>query len=101
MPTVEERVANGVTWLDSHRPGWRDQISNLERLDIASGRMCVLGQTGGWNEACMIMAKEDGNHWMNRVMERGFAPCAHGLNAEWKRVIHAGRVAPDRQLTCA
>lgn len=41
--SITERVQRGASWLDEVRPNWRSQI-NPDRLDIASGWNCVLGQ---------------------------------------------------------
>lgn len=41
--TVEERVANGMAFLDEHVPGWHDRIC-LDLLDIEDCTWCVLGQ---------------------------------------------------------
>jgi hypothetical protein len=42
--SVDERVANGVEWLDENGPAeWWDRI-DTETLDINDGNDCVLGQ---------------------------------------------------------
>lgn len=46
MPTIEQRVSNGVALLDEHQPGWRDLV-NVEILDIESLGDCILGQVYG------------------------------------------------------
>jgi hypothetical protein len=38
-----EAAANGATLLDERMPGWHDKI-DLDRLDLASEKTCVLGQ---------------------------------------------------------
>lgn len=42
--TAENAVDNGIKWLDANGPeGWRDKI-DLERLNMADGIDCILGQ---------------------------------------------------------
>lgn len=42
--TVQQRVQNGIEWLDKYGPAdWRDRI-DLSQLDLRSGCDCVLGQ---------------------------------------------------------
>lgn len=43
MTAVEERVAQGVRWLDAVRPGWESKIQTKD-LDLANPDKCVLGQ---------------------------------------------------------
>jgi hypothetical protein len=45
---AEQRVANGVQWLNAYSPGWRDKISLVE-FDIGSQCNCVIGQVFGDN----------------------------------------------------
>jgi hypothetical protein len=40
---LTKRVASGAAWLDTHRPGWRAEVS-VETLDMNSPFSCVLGQ---------------------------------------------------------
>lgn len=100
--SVPERVANGVRWLDANRPGWRDQVSNLDQLDIASGRLCVLGQTGGYTAGCeLLLGGPLVVGCTSPVLEHGFTPGwldLHELNAEWKRVIHSGRTSVAKEM---
>lgn len=49
--TVEERVRNGIAFLDEHDLNWRDRI-RPDELDVQSADNCILGQTcGGWLKA--------------------------------------------------
>jgi hypothetical protein len=42
--SIEERVANGVRWLDEHAPAnWR-QLIDVEKLGMRNADSCVLGQ---------------------------------------------------------
>ena len=43
---VEQKVGKGVTYLDEHIPGWRDQVDG-DRLDMQNACDCVLGQLLG------------------------------------------------------
>ena len=41
-----KRVAKGMQFLDTVKPGWRGQI-DLERLDMLHTRLCICGQLYG------------------------------------------------------
>lgn len=41
--SAAERVAKGVTWLDSNVPDWRGKVE-VSKFDILSTCRCVLGQ---------------------------------------------------------
>lgn len=45
--TMQQRVSEGLRVLDANDPNWFRAI-NLDTLDMASMRMCVLGQTFGF-----------------------------------------------------
>ena len=45
MLFMEAEVREGISWLDSNFPGWRERI-NLETLDMGSFDYCVVGQLG-------------------------------------------------------
>ncbi len=54
-----DRVARGVTWLDENLPGWEHRL--FDRVDITSGRLCVLGQLfGSLGLALAVVPDEDG-----------------------------------------
>lgn len=40
---LEPKVAAGISWLDTHDPGWPGRI-DLDRLDLSGPSSCVLGQ---------------------------------------------------------
>jgi hypothetical protein len=96
MPTVEERVADGVEWLDAQEPGWAERI-NLAELDLASPCRCVLGQIyGGFDEAPVddispqlfgFNANLFGTEFAN--LDEEFT----ALEVEWRRVITSRREA--------
>ena len=47
FPSADERVTNGIAFLDqTYGPVWRDKI-NWWRLDMASRHNCILGQLEG------------------------------------------------------
>lgn len=97
--TVAERVANGVAWLDENRPGWLGDI-RIERIDIASGCNCILGQTFGryedspesarWAEGYSFIAVDRGFMGSALTVER-VEDDERALADEWKRVIAARR----------
>ena len=43
MPTIAERVANGIRWLDQHHSGWLDFVT-IADLDLRVPSHCILGQ---------------------------------------------------------
>lgn len=46
MSDFKSVVANGMSFLDAEKPGWRSEL-NLSRLNVASCDVCVLGQLFG------------------------------------------------------
>lgn len=87
---LETRVARGVDYLDQHRPGWQDAI-DLNRLCLASGCRCVLGQLGGSENSIswtrMLACDNDGyvGHWeAMRLLNSELHPadCGFVLEAE-------------------
>lgn len=109
--TIAERVAAGAAWLDEHDPGWwrtdapedpslgRDaQPIDLDRLDLASPCMCVLGHRWGHYAHARLEA-------INGHDAVGFGFDAETdvypdrrveyqhLTAEWRRVIRERREA--------
>lgn len=108
---VYTRVATGAAWLDTNRPGWWHTI-DTGRLDIASRRDCVLGQTYGDYHLSPWAARFDPR--VNRYVagERGFninpfvtwdgADCYNReldlLNCLWRQLIQ-GRRAQEPQLS--
>ena len=48
-----EKVAKGARLMDRILPGWHNQV-DLDKLDMSSGSMCLLGQTFGiHHERCL------------------------------------------------
>lgn len=101
-PTIAERVAAGVRWLDVNRPGWDDQI-DLTRLVLSSPCFCVLGQLDGSYDESPALDEIDDPDTLGFNADarpdlglRGFSDRMmadfEALDAEWKRVI-AGRRA--------
>lgn len=53
MPTVPERVAAGVAWLDANHPGWVARV-NPGLLRMSDCARCVLGQLfGNYNDVAI------------------------------------------------
>jgi hypothetical protein len=46
MSTIDERVAAGIALLDERTPGWRKKV-DLDMLNLADGRWCIVGQVYG------------------------------------------------------
>jgi hypothetical protein len=116
MPSsVEERVQNGVAFLDEHFPGWWDKI-DLVKLDIDNSYNCVLTQASGidfYGHAAERFVYSDPT--VPDEIELGFMPDGtdrtgyyeydpdghqkkvlkdcRALNQEWTRVILAKREA--------
>lgn len=114
---IQERVANGVEWLDEVHPGWRDSI-NIDHLNMNHCGQCVCGQvfhnadpchSSQWNlgyDRALILidpdwkrTSPDAKAW---AAHHGFAVpprlpiLEHGqeydkIGAEWKRVIAGDR----------
>lgn len=107
--TVEQRVANGVEWLDVNKPGWEPTI-DVGRLNLAAPCLCVLGQLFGdyWrsplaarNHSAQIRAANLGfnayppppvDDWDDFYDRMSFTDY-EALNGEWIRVISARREA--------
>lgn len=50
---IQQRVENGMAFLDQEQPGWRSKI-DIQRLHIASEQCCVLGQLrGAYSTGCV------------------------------------------------
>lgn len=98
MLSNKQRVANGSAWLDQQMPGWRDQITDLDNLDIADGCRCILGQTMGWVEG-VNQFYWGTNRGAGDIDDYGFLPNS-GLNQAWKKAIHKTR-ASVKELTHA
>lgn len=58
--TIDQRIENGVRYLNQHMPDWLD-IIDLDRLDLAADCSCVLGQ---------IVGKVDGESMFTNVVEQ-------------------------------
>lgn len=116
MPKLEERVARGVSWLDSRKPGWRDQI-DTRTLNLRSCEHCVIGQVFGWaqvedfslNNQRAVYAFLDNvpDNYHNYGFAAGYDPddprgaSYPELTAEWKRQIHTEQPKAKRTRTLA
>lgn len=89
--TVEERVANGVRWLDENAPEWRSKVDPAQ-LDMISSCQCVLGQV---YEAVAEAAGRSYGYWyvLDEIVQ---PPDGDSANA-WARVhgFTAGFLAGD------
>lgn len=106
---IADRVAAGAAWLDEHHPGWVDRI-DLDRLNLADRKACVLGQMfGDFNAAPseLLEAYETDDEVVhgNRSVALGFdlittfeldrSP-GHSLLTElWRDLIIARRAEAD------
>src|SRR6266536_5620391 len=100
MSAVSRQVARGAALLDEKIPGWAERI-DLARLQMNSCHDCVIGQLfpvesdwvtpyGRGMEALGV--------WHLRGDARGHGvdgEDADALNAEWRRVITARRLAAE------
>lgn len=105
--TVEQRVTNGVEWLDSTVPGWEDRIT-LPAFNIRNACTCVCGQifkeeaadslresrTSSYNGFYYACDTYDDFQWdhMSWAMYHGFDADGVGadysaLQSEWESVI--------------
>lgn len=94
MPTTSEvraalRVARGADMLDSRIPGWAERI-DVERLDLADGRVCILGQLCandafgccGWCNGIDDLFADDGRD------DDGNTPTDYGLETSGEHVTY-------------
>lgn len=97
-PTVAERVAAGVAWLDQRQPDWWELI-NLPRLDMWHSCKCVLGQLYGDYYAVPIELDRSvamGFDAQDRRPDGDF----EALQEEWTRVIEERREAARVAASC-
>lgn len=98
---IEARVARGMALLDRARPGWHRRI-NLDRLDIADGRRCALGQTYGmygWGVDRLGLSRgTSASHGFNAnyVVPVTTRTEYNRLTAEWRRQIET-RLDAERE----
>jgi hypothetical protein len=61
---TRESVLAGMVWLDEHAPGWVEKI-DLDTLELAHPKMCVLGQVYGDYGAGMdvVFPQPDPRSW--------------------------------------
>ena len=100
MSAVSRQVARGAALLDEKIPGWDERI-DLARLQMHSCHDCVIGQLFTSVGDC-VTPYGRGMEALGVWDLRGDAP-GHGfdgedadaLNAEWRRVITARRLAAE------
>jgi hypothetical protein len=76
-------VARGAAWLDNECPGWELEI-DLAKLDIASGAMCLLGQTAHCVTKGDVQSRQFDSFyatlsWITRAAEPGRWATEHGF----------------------
>jgi hypothetical protein len=108
--TVEQRVANGVWWLNANKPGW-EALINLEALDIEEPCRCVIGQVfGDYHESLFgqpgrLAHQVAANHGFNSnpptSPEYDGANEYAALEAEWIRVVEARRAGTEARREAA
>lgn len=105
-PSIAERVAAGVAWLDSNEPGWFRQI-HVAGLDMSTCRRCVMGQIHGDYEDSPMDGDDDlaiSLGFLSHIERDGPADLRDSeraemdaeydaLTAEWRRVIQERRQA--------
>lgn len=92
MPlTIEERVAAGAEFLDEAVPGWELKI-NLEKLDLGSCDVCMIGQL--FQDFGAGIVGLFGDRWIVPAQVFGFMAFHtakpeeyDALDVEWTRVI--------------
>ena len=92
MLTIQQRVENGVKFLDERLPDWKTKI-NIEEINIATFDKCILGQIFG--NFCLSFEKL--NHEFSSLEELGFiVSCSNfeqlpqntlELNKAWKEYL--------------
>lgn len=90
--TVDERVRNGVAFLDEHVPGWREKVDPAA-LDQESVCRCVLGQLfGTWGKGVLHLLALSAVYPVNakalgfdRDLGESFSYA--DLTAAWKREL--------------
>ena len=87
--SVEERVQNGICFLDERVPGWRERI-DLDTLDVTDAQNCIVCQLFGAfgdgivTELCISS---------DQAERLGFCPMgpsstdAVGVDAAWKSAL--------------
>lgn len=87
--TVNERVAEGVTLLDQHRPGWAGLL-DLDQLDIVSTTFCVLAQLfGDYWAGKTALGIEDEEGWRYGFDSPMFKDDAEEVEDAWREAVAA------------
>ena len=68
--TESERVAAGARLMDKILPGWHKQV-NLDKLNMRSGAMCLLGQTFGVHTEKCLAREMYPEEWLAAREESG------------------------------
>ncbi|WP_022835131.1 hypothetical protein [Salisaeta longa] len=111
------RVKRGASFLDAMQPGWHRDV-DLDRLELASGEQCVLGQLHGefrmglgrsllWSMDSAPLSSASpvdyGFQCVRDVPEEAQARDYRLLNIAWHAAVHArqceDQAAPDAPAT--
>lgn len=105
MSDFKSVVANGMSFLDAEKPGWRSEL-NLSRLNVASCDVCVLGQLfGDYDDGLTELGIDN-----TEAKRYGFNTDGDmaGLTAAWKEalgkenvLVEVGDVYRDSYGCCA
>lgn len=62
----EEKVKNGIRWLNANHEGWRDRIY-VDTLDVGHHKHCILGQLMGSKKGFDLLMEQQ-----EKMDEMGF-----------------------------
>jgi hypothetical protein len=100
VKTIEQRVADGATFLDMTVPGWWDRI-DVKLLDLGNCFKCVLGQLcGDFGDGVVEFNVPDEVElgFDVRCGDLAFDSTLHDqLTGEWRRIILARRAAAAQE----
>ena len=94
MRLFTTRIENGMRYLDSVDPGWERKV-DVNRLQMWSSHLCVLGQTQGSYDLHMIENGFDTSWAKAHGFLMGLTPGLNWVqatlqwNEEWKSAIRA------------
>lgn len=95
MSSEKERVAIGAKLMDRLLPGWH-RVVDLDKLDMSSGAMCLLGQTFGVHaERCLakeMYPEEWAESWKASYFGRAYE------NSENRRIGYQIAQGLDKRL---
>lgn len=94
MTVLTRRVQRGLELLDREMPGWA-QFMDADRLDLALGNRCILGQlySGHYDMGEAVLfgrgrsAREATNDARRHGFYQGLFSTNHRLTLEWAKII--------------